>query len=131
MNNGKELIIKTNVCGNAMTVRISVETSDGVLDIKAIQKAIANIGGIEISPEEMDAICEGRSIEITDEFGVYAFSIEDMGEVKYDIVERLDNNIKADNGDELIAKVIAQTDNWNDAATLAAKHNADIYIVKN
>jgi hypothetical protein len=126
----KELIIKTDVCGNAMTVRINVETRDGVIDIKAIQKAIANIGGIDISQEEIDAICEGRSIELEDEFGMYTFSIEDMGEVKYDIVEKVDN-IKADNGDTLIAKVITQTDNWNDAATLAAKHNADVYIVKN
>lgn len=127
----KELVIKTDVCGNKMTVRINIEGKDDVLDIKAIQKAIANIGGISISPEEIDAICEGRSIELTDEFGIYTFSIEDMGKVKYDIVERLDNAIKADNGDTLIARVITQTDNWNDAATLAANHNADIYIVKN
>lgn len=126
----KELIIKTDVCGNAMTVRINVETRDGVIDIKAIQKAIANIGGIDISQEEIDAICEGRSIELEDEFGMYTFSIEDMGEVKYDIVEKVDN-IKADNGDIIVARVITQTDNWNDAATLAAKHNADVYIVKN
>ena len=127
----KTLMIKTNVCGNALTVRVNSIVVNGVIDIKAIQKAIANIGGIDISQEEIDAICEGRSIELEDEFGIYTFSIEDMGEVKYDIVEKLDNSIKADNGDTLIAKVITQTDNWNDAATLAAKHNADVYIVKN
>ena len=127
----KELVIKTDVCGNKMTVRINIESKDNALDIKAIQKAIANIGGISISSEEIDAICEGRSIELTDEFGVYAFSIEDMGEVKYDIVERLDSAIKADNGDELVARVITQTDDWNEATMLAAKHKADVYIVKN
>lgn len=126
----KTLMIKTNVCGNALTVRVNSIVVNDVIDIKAIQKAIANIGGIDISQEEIDAICEGRSIELEDEFGIYTFSIEDMGEVKYDIVEKVDN-IKADNGDVIVAKVITQTDNWNDAATLAAKHNADVYIAKN